>query len=261
VTFSWSCRRERGQPRSGALVMGRVRRDQAPTGGALDFSTPSPEHRSCRRVNYVKLDIRTPPLVMALARPLPPLWHSLLPALNGPVRPVLDLPFLRRLSQPFLALPTPFAALAIPSISLPSFPSLGEIWDGILKAVPKKKTSYRKKRQRFMAGKALKDITALTKCPACGRVKRAHLLCPYCVDGVFSSLTVQISPEVPLTAMTAIKTSIFGEHRWGIRNSTPKQAKQMAREDREEARRERSMEPDPRKEKEEQVLKHTGWKR
>lgn len=121
---------------------------------------------------------------MALARPLPPLWQMLLPGLNGPTRPVLDLPLLQRLSQPFRMLPTPFAALAAPSLSLPSLPSIADIWEGILKAVPKKKTSYRKKRQRFMAGKGLKDITALHKCPACGRVKRMHILCPYCVDGM-----------------------------------------------------------------------------
>ncbi|KAF2833776.1 hypothetical protein CC86DRAFT_365589 [Ophiobolus disseminans] len=178
---------------------------------------------------------------MALARPMPPLWQALLPALNGPVRPVLNLPFLQRLSQPFLTWPAPFAALAIPSLSLPSFPSLGEIWDGILKAVPKKKTSYRKKRQRFMAGKGLKDVTSLNKCSACGRVKRAHILCPYCVD--------------------AIKTSVFGQLNWAIRRPTTKQSKQMARERREEGRRQRTMESDPRKEKEEQILKHTGWKR
>lgn len=123
---------------------------------------------------------------MALARPLPPIWQTLLPALNGPVRPVLNLPFLQRIAHPFRTLPTPFAAFAIPSIQLPSFPSLGDIWEGILKAVPKKKTSYRKKRQRFMAGKGLKDITALNRCSACGRVKRAHILCPYCVDGTNS---------------------------------------------------------------------------
>jgi ribosomal protein L32 len=40
-----------------------------------------------------------------------------------------------------------------------------------------------KKRSRQYAGKALKDVTALNKCSACGNVKRAHLLCPYCVNG------------------------------------------------------------------------------
>ncbi len=74
--------------------------------------------------------------------------------------------------------------LAIPlSISLNVPPILSELWESILRAVPKKKTSHRKKRQRFMAGNALKDVTALSKCSACGKVKRAHLLCPYCVTG------------------------------------------------------------------------------
>ena len=41
-----------------------------------------------------------------------------------------------------------------------------------------------KKRHRQYAGKALKDVTALNKCSACGNVKRAHLLCPYCVNGM-----------------------------------------------------------------------------
>ena len=121
---------------------------------------------------------------MALARPLPPLWQTLLPGLNGPMRPVLASPFLQRLSQPFN---TPFGALALPSLSLPTLPSLADIWDGILNAVHKKKTSYRKKRQRFMAGKGLKDITSLNTCSGCGRVKRMHILCPYCVDGESSA--------------------------------------------------------------------------
>ncbi len=130
---------------------------------------------------------------MALARPLPPLWQTLMPGLsgiNGPVRPVLNLPFLQRLAQS-----TPFAALAIPSLSLPSFPSLGEIWDGVLKAVPKKKTSYMKKRTRFLAGKEIDDITSLNKCSACGRTKRAHVLCPYCVDGRLRC--GEVAPEWP----------------------------------------------------------------
>jgi ribosomal protein L32 len=60
------------------------------------------------------------------------------------------------------------------------------IWESILRAVPKKKTSHMKQRSRRMAGKALKDVTALNKCSACGHVKRAHLLCPYCVKGDIS---------------------------------------------------------------------------
>ncbi|KAI4665139.1 uncharacterized protein J4E88_010587 [Alternaria novae-zelandiae] len=178
---------------------------------------------------------------MALTRPLPPLWQTLLPGLNGPMRPILNTPCLQRLSQPFGAINTPFGALAIPSLSLPSIPSLSDIWDGILNAVPKKKTSYRKKRQRFMAGKGLKDITSLNTCSGCGRVKRLHILCPYCVD--------------------AIKTTIFGQLNWAIRRPTDKQAKVMKREKREEAQRMRTLEPDQRKAKEEAIMKHTGWKR
>ena len=42
----------------------------------------------------------------------------------------------------------------------------------------------RKKRHRQMAGKGLKDVTALNKCSACGQLKRAHVLCPYCVQSI-----------------------------------------------------------------------------
>ncbi|KAK0707003.1 hypothetical protein B0T26DRAFT_621885, partial [Lasiosphaeria miniovina] len=57
---------------------------------------------------------------------------------------------------------------------------LEDIWESVLRAVPKKKTSHMKKRHRQMAGKALKDVTALCKCPACGQIKRMHYLCPSC---------------------------------------------------------------------------------
>lgn len=143
--------------------------------------------RSARHAHPHPIDIAA----MALARPLPPLWQTLLPALNGPVRPVVNLPLLQRLSQPFRLLPTPFAALALPSLNLPSIPSLSDIWEGILKAVPKKKTSHRKKRQRFMAGKGIEDLTNLNKCSACGRVKRSHLLCPHCVYSMFASCSMK----------------------------------------------------------------------
>jgi ribosomal protein L32 len=88
-----------------------------------------------------------------------------------------------QLSQ-FLFTPLlPSAALSIPSISLHIPALLGDIWEGILKAVPKKKTSHMKKRHRQLAGKALKDVNSINTCPACGKPKRAHLLCPYCVEG------------------------------------------------------------------------------
>ena len=92
--------------------------------------------------------------------------------------------FLQQLIRPILY--TPIAVPAVIRIGVPSV--LAEIWESILRAVPKKKTSHRKKRQRFLAGKGLKDVTALNKCSACGNVKRAHLLCPFCVNGQFDSL-------------------------------------------------------------------------
>lgn len=92
-----------------------------------------------------------------------------------------QIPF-RQISLLFL----PSLSLAIPAgfqLGLPSIPSLLEgIWEGILKAVPKKKTSHSKKRHRQMAGKALKDVTELCKCPACGETKKMHHLCPKCLS-------------------------------------------------------------------------------
>lgn len=81
-------------------------------------------------------------------------------------------------SRPILS-----ASIAIPSIAI-NIPGLvSDIWEGILKAVPKKKTSHMKKRHRQLAGKALKDVKAVNECPGCGRPKKAHTLCPYCVAG------------------------------------------------------------------------------
>ncbi|CAD0023243.1 unnamed protein product, partial [Aureobasidium pullulans] len=64
----------------------------------------------------------------------------------------------------------------LPSIVIPIPGLVSDIWESILKA-----TSHMKKRHRQMAGKGLKDVTSLNKCSGCGRVKRAHYLCPHCV--------------------------------------------------------------------------------
>lgn len=74
---------------------------------------------------------------------------------------------------------------------------LGEIWEGILKAVPKKKVSHMKKRHRQMAGKALKDVTALCKCPACGNLKRMHYLCTHCLKKVQQALKEKHAENEP----------------------------------------------------------------
>ena len=59
-----------------------------------------------------------------------------------------------------------------------------------------------KKRHRFMAGKALKDVNNLNKCSACGSVKRTHLLCPYCVQGMLLALA---GKRLLLTTLVEIK--------------------------------------------------------
>ena len=67
--------------------------------------------------------------------------------------------------------------------------------------------------------------------------------------------------DVPtgLTSATAIKTNIFRQLNWSIRRPTEKQSKQLHRENRQYAQKNRTMEADPREEKKEQILKHTGW--
>ncbi|GFF56434.1 mitochondrial 54S ribosomal protein YmL32 [Aspergillus udagawae] len=68
------------------------------------------------------------------------------------------------------------------SLNLPGI--ISGIWDSVLRAVPKKKTSHMKKRHRQMAGKALKDLKNVNTCSGCGRMKRAHVLCPHCVEDI-----------------------------------------------------------------------------
>ena len=77
------------------------------------------------------------------------------------------------------------STIVLPSISiqLPGF--LSDIWEGVLKAVPKKKTSHSKRRHRQLAGKALKDVKSINTCSGCGRPKKSHLLCPFCVAGPY----------------------------------------------------------------------------
>ncbi|KAL2261213.1 hypothetical protein VTK26DRAFT_4579 [Humicola hyalothermophila] len=134
---------------------------------------------------------------MAMAAPVMRMAASasLLPRL--PLFPTTRMQLLvRNFSLPLF----PSLTLAIPAgfqLGLPSIPSLLEgIWESILKAVPKKKTSHMKRRHRQMAGKALKDVTSLCKCPACGELKRMHYLCPHCT----SKLKEMMNKEAKETA-------------------------------------------------------------
>ena len=121
-----------------------------------------------------------------------PLAHLLRPLFSAPAHSPTAPPVLRRLHHPILpSIQLQIPRAAIPIVALAGVSStLQGLWESIkesiLRAVPKKKTSHMKKRHRYMAngnGK-LKDVTALNKCSGCGRPKRAHLLCPYCVNGM-----------------------------------------------------------------------------
>jgi len=84
--------------------------------------------------------------------------------------------FLPRLSLPAFAVPVAIH-LNIPTL-------LPGVFESILRAVPKKKQSHSRKRMRQLAGKALKDVNALSMCSSCGKVKRLHILCEHCVRGI-----------------------------------------------------------------------------
>ena len=84
--------------------------------------------------------------------------------------------FLPQLTLPAFAIPVAIH-LNIPTL----FPGL---FESILRAVPKKKQSHSRKRMRQLAGKALKDVTSLTKCSSCGRIKRSHIMCEHCVEAI-----------------------------------------------------------------------------
>jgi ribosomal protein L32 len=73
--------------------------------------------------------------------------------------------------------------------------ALRGIWEGVLRAVPKQRTTHSRSRHRQMAGKALKDLINIVKCPSCGRPKKSHFLCPYCVHGVFSAYVLILGAD------------------------------------------------------------------
>lgn len=93
------------------------------------------------------------------------------------------------------SMPTP---LSLPALTIPTFSNLSSIfetlWNGILLAVPKKKPSKsRSKMRRNSQGKAEKDVKNLVSCSSCGRIKRQHVLCPYCVQSTPSTACVHRS--------------------------------------------------------------------
>lgn len=83
------------------------------------------------------------------------------------------------------------AAVALPVLGT-TFSNVGSwissIWDTVLKAVPKKKQSYARKRTRQLANKGLKDIPNVVPCSSCGRPKRPHMLCRNCMACMINDL-------------------------------------------------------------------------
>ncbi|CUS21021.1 LAQU0S02e03950g1_1 [Lachancea quebecensis] len=74
--------------------------------------------------------------------------------------------------------------------------------EGIFLAVPKKKVSHQKKRQKLYGPgrKQLQMIHHLNRCPSCGHFKRANTLCMHCVGEIrhiWKTHTVR-KPQEPL---------------------------------------------------------------
>ncbi|KAL5334070.1 hypothetical protein BJX70DRAFT_33929 [Aspergillus crustosus] len=107
------------------------------------------------------------------------LFPQTLPRISVPSK---SLSFAIRLPSQHLAFVSTNLQPAAFTLSIPGI--LSDLWESVLRAVPKKKTSHMKKRHRQMAGKALKDMKNLNTCPACGQMKRSHVLCQHCVSDI-----------------------------------------------------------------------------
>lgn len=83
--------------------------------------------------------------------------------------------------------PDPFDPQPTPAPAIEGFQSLEEpqgegsaLWDSLLLAVPKKRTTHGKKRMR-MSGKYLRPHTNMVQCQICDQWKRPHMYCtPKC---------------------------------------------------------------------------------
>ncbi|KAH6695158.1 ribosomal L32p family protein [Plectosphaerella plurivora] len=122
-------------------------------------------------------------MATAIGATLPLRTPSILPRLSAPTllrsSRTWSL-FSRQVSFPLW----PSLSFAYPAVHLNIPAWLGDIWEGILKAVPKKKTTHSKMRSRQMAGKALQDVLSICKCPGCGQPKRRHVVCPHCASDI-----------------------------------------------------------------------------
>jgi ribosomal protein L32 len=124
---------------------------------------------------------------------------ALLPRLSSPS--LLSRVSFRQFTQKLF----PSLSIAIPGVSL-NLPTIDDIWESVLRAVPKNKVSHSKKRSRQLAGKALKDVNSLCRCPGCGEIKRTHRLCQTCLEGMISfSVFAREANNAVLTINTEMK--------------------------------------------------------
>lgn len=74
---------------------------------------------------------------------------------------------------------------------------------GLVLAAPKKKVSYRRRRQRQLsASKAVQPVKNLVRCPACGHIKRSHTLCMNCVKEIQKAWRIRDAPSKSEEAYT-----------------------------------------------------------
>ena len=75
---------------------------------------------------------------------------------------------------------------------------LSGLWDGLLRAVPKKKVSHSRKSMRA-ANKGLKDRVDLVHCSGCGKPKAQHHICGFCYAELNRARKVALNSKSPAT--------------------------------------------------------------
>lgn len=85
----------------------------------------------------------------------------------------------------------------------------------ILKAVPKKRPSHRRTREKLYSpgDKQIQPLENLGRCPACGHVKRSHFMCMHCFAEIKAFLKEKKKallgePEVPQANLDPIDEKI-----------------------------------------------------
>ncbi|KAM3466469.1 hypothetical protein MY5147_000558 [Beauveria neobassiana] len=132
---------------------------------------------------------------------------ALLPRIASPaLLPIPRLPSLAGIASRLL----PTLGIALPGISITIPTLLDDIWEGVLRAVPKNKVSHSRKRMRQLANKGLKDVNSLCQCPGCGAPKRMHRLCQNCLEAHITDIFALAS--TPKSLLSAGGSSTIHVH-------------------------------------------------